>query len=339
MKTTRVKNLFTILSITVLAACSRPPSVEEIKGQLESVLAADAGGVATVANFEKINGYEKGEEKYIADIKYDLVFAKDAKQIFQQAIKKTPHTAFAAMGSEGLALAAFGPAMMDLVAGKKFSVTDTVTLIKSVRAEKGWGLEEWHPEAIEKAMGESLLEKMATALLSSRESSTGSVMQGESKLAASSEESEHTNAKVETQQAPDTLASREAEMQRVIDENARLKAENEEAKRRLEEQQPAAQPTSATEAASASVSQNMSQPVGTPSISSGKVPNLRQAGDSHDGIANPSIVEMIAAALANDNRKIIEIGDRLLSQPKPQRGDRQRARALNDEGLSYLNTQ
>lgn len=154
-----MKNLILILSLTALAGCSGPPSVEEIKEQLVSVVVGDAGGIATVENFEKINGYEKGEEKYIADVTYDLVFSKDAKGMLQQAIKKSPPATFAAMGSEGLALAAFGPAMMDLVAGQKFSIRDTVTLIKSVRAEKGWVLEEWHPEAIGEAMGESLLEK------------------------------------------------------------------------------------------------------------------------------------------------------------------------------------
>ncbi|MGH8760174.1 MAG: hypothetical protein ACREVW_11790 [Burkholderiales bacterium] len=80
-----MKNLF-LLSLTVLAACSGPPSVEEIRGQLESVLAADAGGVVTVENFEKINGHEKDEKTDIADVTYDLVFAKDAKGMLQQAI-------------------------------------------------------------------------------------------------------------------------------------------------------------------------------------------------------------------------------------------------------------
>lgn len=83
----------------------------------------------------------------------------------------------------------------------------------------------------------------------------------------------------------------------------------------------------------------LSRPRGAPSISSGKVPNLRQAGDFHNAVANPSVAEMIATALANDNRRVIEIKDQLLSQPKPQRGDRKRARALHDEGLSYLNAQ
>ncbi|MGH8490684.1 MAG: tetratricopeptide repeat protein [Gammaproteobacteria bacterium] len=334
-----MKKSFAILSLTVLAACSGPPSAEHIKEQLVRVVVGDAGGIATLENFEKINGHEKDEKTYIADVKYDLVFQKDAKKIFQQALKESPPTALATTGSQGVALAAFGPAMMDLVAGQKFSIGDTVTLIET---EKGWVLKEWHPEAIGTAMGESLLEKMATALLSSRAGapSAGSTTHtGDSQLAASSEGSEHTNAKVEIQQVPDTPASQEAEMQRVMDENARLKAENQEAKRRLEGQQTLPQQATATAAASASMPQNGPQPEGAPSISSGNVPNLRQATDSDDAVANPLIAEMITAALANDNRRIAEIRDQLLSHPKAQRGDRVRARALNDEGLSYLNTQ
>ncbi len=325
-----------ILSLAALAACSGPPSVGDIKEQLESAVLGNAGGIATVANFEKTNGHEKDEKTYIADVKYDLVFSSDAQGMLQQAIKESPPAALAAMGSEGLALAAFGPAMMDLVAGQTFSIQDQVTFIET---EKGWVLKEWHPEALGNAMGESLLEKMATALVSSREPAAGSVEQGNSKLAARSEGSEHTNAKVETQQVPDTLASQEAEMKRVMEENAKLKAEKQEAKRRLEERQASPQQVSATDAVSASVPQNESQPEGAPSISLGKVPNLRQTGDVHNAAADPFIAEMITAALANDNRRIIEIRDQLLSQPKPQRGDRKRARALNDEGLSYLNTQ
>lgn len=329
-----MKNLFMILSLTVLAGCSGPPGAEDIKQQLVSVIAAHAGGMTAIENFEKINGHEKDEKTYIADVKYDLVFPKNAKEILQQAIKETPPAALAARGSEGLALAAFGPAMLDLVAGQKFSIKDTVTLIET---EKGWVLKEWHPDALGNAMGESLLEKMATALLSSREPPAESVTDGNSKPAASSEGLENTNGKVETQQ--DTLASEEAEMKRVTEENARFKAENEEAKRRLEEQQASPQPASATAAASTSVPQESPQPESTPGISSGKVPNLRQAADSRNTVANPLIAEMITAALANDNRRIIEIRDQILSQPKPDRGDRKRARALNDEGLSYLNTQ
>ncbi|MGH8655107.1 MAG: hypothetical protein ACREYE_24365 [Gammaproteobacteria bacterium] len=298
-----------------------------------SVVVGNAGGVATVENFEKINGREKDEKTYIADVKYDLVFSNGASGVLQQAIKESPPAALAAMGSQGLALAAFGPAMMDLVAGKTFSIQDQVTFIET---EKGWVLNEWHPEALGNAMGESLLEKMATALSSYREPAAGSVAQGNSELAASNEGSEHTNAKVQTQQVPDTLASQEAEMKRVMEENAKLKAEDQEAKRTLEEQQASPRQASATDAVSASVPQKGSQPKGAPSISLGKVPNLRQTGDFHNAAANPFVAEMITAALANDNRRIIEIRDQLLSQPKPQRGDRKRARALNDEGPELL---
>ncbi|MGH8613740.1 MAG: tetratricopeptide repeat protein [Gammaproteobacteria bacterium] len=336
MKTTLVKNLSMILSLTALAACSGPPSVGDIEEQLVSVVVGDAGGIATLENFEKINGLEKDEKTYIADVKYDLVFSNDAQGMLQQAIKELPPATLAAMGSEGLALAAFGPAMMGLIAGQTFSIKDTVTFIET---EKGWVLKKWHPEELGNAMGESLLEKMATALLSSREPSAGTVTRGDPKLAAISQGSEHTDAKVETQQVPDTLASREAEMKRVMDENARLKAENEEAKRRLEEQQAAAQEASATADASASMPQNASQLEGTPGITQGKVPNLRPAGDFHNAMADPFVAEMITAALANDNRRIIEIRDQLLSQPKPQRGDRKRARALNDKGLRYFSAQ
>lgn len=331
MKTTRVNNLFMILSLAALAACSEPPSVGDIKEQLVRVVVGNVGGVATVENFEKINGHEKDEKTYIADVKYDLVFSNDAQGVLQQAIKESPPAALAATGSQGLALAAFGPAMMGLVAGQTFLIKDTVTLIET---ENGWVLKEWHPEALENAVGESLLEKMASALLSSREPSAE-----DPKLAASNEGSEYTNAKVETKQVPDTLASQAAEIKRVMEENARLKAENQEGKRTLEEQEASPQQVSATDAVSASVPQSGSQPEGTPSISLGKVPNLRQTGDVHNAAANPLIAEMITAALANDNRRIIQIRDQLLSQPKPQRGNRKRARALNDEGLSYLNTQ
>lgn len=332
MKTTLV-NLFMISSLAALAACSGPPSVEQIEEQLESGLNGDAGvgvKIVTVDNFEKLNGFEKSEKTYIADVKYDVVISKDAKDIIQQNAAQSPLAAFAAAGIL---------ATMEAVAGQTFSIQDTVTLIKT---EKGWKLTQWHPEAIQVAMRNWLLQRIIATGLSSPGTRVESVKEESSTLPAKNEESPSADAGVQTQQkeSQDTLANQEAEMKRVMEENAKLKAENQEAKRRLEEQPASPQQVSPTDVVfSAPVPQNGSQPESAPSISLGKVPNLRETGDVHDAAANPLVAEMITAALANDNPRIIEIRDRLLSQPKPQRGNRKRARALNDEGLSYLNRQ
>lgn len=57
---------------------------------------------------------------------------------------------------------------------------------------------------------------------------------------------------------------------------------------------------------------------------------------AQSGTANTLINDMIAMSIENNNEKLVELRDRILAQTKPLRGDRKKARRLNDQGLGYF---
>lgn len=66
-----------------------------------------------------------------------------------------------------------------------------------------------------------------------------------------------------------------------------------------------------------------------------KLTSLRSP-PTQSGTANTLINDMIAMSIENNNEKLVELRDRILTQPKPLRGDRKKARKLNDQGLGYF---
>lgn len=73
-----------------ICACSGKPSEGEIKQQIEAQILKEGGGIFTVTDFEKVNGRLKGDNEYIADIKYQLVPAFSLPKIGFDRTKKIP---------------------------------------------------------------------------------------------------------------------------------------------------------------------------------------------------------------------------------------------------------
>ena len=73
------------------------------------------------------------------------------------------------------------------------------------------------------------------------------------------------------------------------------------------------------------------------------LPQLADAADANAGRvqpfdrtanARPSVQSLVAAAIAGDRARLGEIAARLKAQPRPPRGDRRKARELNERGLA-----
>ncbi len=72
-----MKRMFlTLLALLFLAACTNRPGDGEIQRQVTERLLGGNGGLFTVENFGKINGFESAQNVYDADVEYDLVFQK-----------------------------------------------------------------------------------------------------------------------------------------------------------------------------------------------------------------------------------------------------------------------
>ena len=71
-----MKRLFLTIFILLLAACANRPSDGNIERQVNERLLREGGSLYIVENFRKTNGFEPGQNVYVAEVEYDLVFQK-----------------------------------------------------------------------------------------------------------------------------------------------------------------------------------------------------------------------------------------------------------------------
>lgn len=122
-----MKFLTIILLAIALTACSGKPSDGDIKAQyIENAMKGKDPSLSGIENFEKVNGFQKDERTYIADVKFDVIFKKS----FDEVAKETKRD-FGGM----LKLTALEETMGRFKAGHKISYEDKLTFTKT---EKGW---------------------------------------------------------------------------------------------------------------------------------------------------------------------------------------------------------
>jgi len=83
-----MKFKLTILAacMALLAGCSGTPSESEMSSQIEQQMNNMYGvEFVKIESLEKTNGREEGENKYIADVSYDVVYTKSADQVAESA--------------------------------------------------------------------------------------------------------------------------------------------------------------------------------------------------------------------------------------------------------------
>lgn len=130
-----MKKIVYMFVLLLLAGCSGKPGSSEIEQQIvESLLKDGVEEIFKVENFEKINGFEKDHNIYIADIKYDLVFKKGIKELSHQLKQESSENPLAAFGGIGFIMALqmqYG----NFEAGNRVTKEEKVELIKT---ENGW---------------------------------------------------------------------------------------------------------------------------------------------------------------------------------------------------------
>jgi len=126
---------FPLLALLLLAACANRPGDGDIQRQVAERLLSEGGSLYTVENFRKTNGFEPGQNVYIADVEYDLIFQKSLADLaLNLRDRNDPLLA-------GLDLMALGLKYGQFQAGERRHRTEQVTFHKT---ERGWLLQNNH---------------------------------------------------------------------------------------------------------------------------------------------------------------------------------------------------
>ncbi|MEW6765106.1 MAG: hypothetical protein AB1344_04890 [Pseudomonadota bacterium] len=128
---------FTLAFAVLLTACSGKPSVDELEKLVSIELNATGGdAIYTIENFTKVNGYEKDDRHYVAEVSYDLVFRKSLQDVAVEA-ERAPGGPLDKM-TKGMGLVTLGLLYGDFKAGDRLPQKKALTLIKT---ENGWRID------------------------------------------------------------------------------------------------------------------------------------------------------------------------------------------------------
>jgi hypothetical protein len=126
------RRLFPILALLLLVACANRPGDGDIQRQVTERLLSEGGSLYIVENFGKTNGFEPGQNVYVAEVEYDLVFQKSLADLaINLRDSKDPLLA-------GLDLVALGIKYGQFQAGERRHRAEKVTFHKT---EQGWLLQ------------------------------------------------------------------------------------------------------------------------------------------------------------------------------------------------------
>ncbi|HHW78653.1 MAG TPA: hypothetical protein GX399_16720 [Xanthomonadaceae bacterium] len=128
-----MKRLFIpLLALLLLAACANRPGDNDIQRQVTERLLSGSGDLFRVENFRKTNGFEPGQNVYVAEVEYDLVFQKSLADLaLNLRNRQDPLLA-------GLDLVALSLKYGQFQAGERQRRTEKATFHKT---ERGWLLQ------------------------------------------------------------------------------------------------------------------------------------------------------------------------------------------------------
>jgi len=127
-----MKRLLFAIFIMLLAACANRPGDGDIERQVNERLLREGGSLYVVENFRKTNGFEPGQNVYVAEVEYDLVFQKSLADLALN-LRKRDDPVLA-----GLDLVALGLKYGQFQAGERRHRTERATFHKT---ERGWLLQ------------------------------------------------------------------------------------------------------------------------------------------------------------------------------------------------------
>ncbi|KAA1176086.1 hypothetical protein FWJ25_02845 [Marinobacter salinexigens] len=121
MKARAVKLAGAVLSLALLAGCSDSPSNSDIESALNAM---NSESFTEVSDFEKVNGYAEGENRYVVDVNYELTFTKGLDELMAES-----------SGLEKMALGMLKMTMGDFEEGDTMEDSTSITFVDS---ENGW---------------------------------------------------------------------------------------------------------------------------------------------------------------------------------------------------------
>jgi len=128
-----MKRLLFAIFIMLLAACANRPGDGDIERQVNERLLREGGSLYVVENFRKTNGFEPGQNVYVAEVEYDLVFQRSLADLaINLRDSKDPLLA-------GLDLVALGIKYGQFQAGERRHRAEKATFHKP---EGGWLLQD-----------------------------------------------------------------------------------------------------------------------------------------------------------------------------------------------------
>ena len=128
-----MKRLLFAIFIMLLAACANRPGDGDIERQVNERLLREGGSLYVVENFRKTNGFEPGQNVYVAEVEYDLVFQRSLADLaINLRDSQDPLLA-------GLDLVALGIKYGQFQAGERRHRAEKATFHKT---ERGWLLQD-----------------------------------------------------------------------------------------------------------------------------------------------------------------------------------------------------
>ena len=128
-----MKRLFLpLFALLLLVACANRPGESEIQRQITERLSIEGGGLFTVENFRKTNGFESNQNVSVAEVEYDLVFQRSLADLALN-LRKRDDPVLA-----GLDLVALGLKYGQFEAGARLHRSEKATFHKT---ERGWLLQ------------------------------------------------------------------------------------------------------------------------------------------------------------------------------------------------------
>ena len=127
-----MKRLLFAIFIMLLAACANRPGDGDIERQVNERLLREGGSLYIVENFRKTNGFEPGQNVYIAEVEYDLVFQKSLADM-ALSLRNSNDPLLT-----GLDVVALGIKYGQFQAGERRHRAEQVTFHKT---ERGWLLQ------------------------------------------------------------------------------------------------------------------------------------------------------------------------------------------------------
>ena len=129
--------LFFVLIGLLLSACAGRPGDAVVRKELEARLHKEGlDALFRLENLQRLNGYALDDNRYVVQVKYDLVFTRDYADLAQEA-KQTANDAPLAGFMGAMTLLALQMQYGNFKAGERITREADLTF---VRSEKGWRL-------------------------------------------------------------------------------------------------------------------------------------------------------------------------------------------------------